>query len=383
MRQEAIAGARRLAAIAELTRRRTDDDDERRVCGYVLIRGLAHRLLRWVRRWRSGRGAPSGQIAHRRSAARASAPGRGAVRQGCGEYPAGLDDHLGHPCRSQGEQVVGRYRSPRSPSGPLTGNASSAREAAHRRRCRRCARFDPDAQRRTETAVRGQRLHHRRDLASDDTDTVSVFGSAAGPGRRGGVQQRGSTATGQRAVCRSIRAAPVISGAPMPPAAIADRNDALVCRCGSPTTVPTAGVTPLSNVVIRVIAESERHHRRHHRERRPVARRADAPGYIARLWRDRRRAGAVCTCARRPSDPQRSDHQGEPAVSDAEARAAVSAQRRSRAEFVRMRDLFVPLPRLRSSRADRCDFDHARPFNHADPRNGGLTLPSNLQLHMP
>ena len=29
VRQEAIAGARRLAAIAELTRRRTDDDDER------------------------------------------------------------------------------------------------------------------------------------------------------------------------------------------------------------------------------------------------------------------------------------------------------------------------------------------------------------------
>ena len=37
-------------------------------------------------------------------------------------------------------------------------------------------------------------------------------------------------------------------------AAIANGNDTLACRCGSPHC-PTAGVTPKSNVVIRVIAD--------------------------------------------------------------------------------------------------------------------------------
>ncbi len=66
----------------------------------------------------------------------------------------------------------------------------------------------------------------------------------------------------------------------------------------------------------------------------------------------------------------------EPAVTDAEAlryQPSAAVER-----WVRMRDLTCRFPGCDRS-AVICDVDHTIPFNHADPRNGGLTVPWNLK----
>ncbi len=101
------------------------------------------------------------------------------------------------------------------------------------------ARYDPDAQRRTETAVRG------RDFiigaCDDDTDTVSVFGQLLAPAAAVMEQRVAAMVNG---LCADD---PRSAGERRSDAAgaIADGNDILACRCGSPDC-PTAGVTPKS-----------------------------------------------------------------------------------------------------------------------------------------
>jgi hypothetical protein len=66
----------------------------------------------------------------------------------------------------------------------------------------------------------------------------------------------------------------------------------------------------------------------------------------------------------------------EPAVSPAEAlryQPTAAVER-----WVRMRDMTCRFPGCDRS-AVICDLDHTIPFNHADPRNGGLTVPWNLK----
>ena len=66
----------------------------------------------------------------------------------------------------------------------------------------------------------------------------------------------------------------------------------------------------------------------------------------------------------------------EPAVSPAEAlryQPSAAVER-----WVRMRDMTCRFPGCDRS-AVICDVDHTVPFNHADPRNGGLTVPWNLK----
>ncbi len=66
----------------------------------------------------------------------------------------------------------------------------------------------------------------------------------------------------------------------------------------------------------------------------------------------------------------------EPAVSPAEAlryQPSAAVER-----WVRMRDMTCRFPGCDRS-AVMCDVDHTIPFNHADPRNGGLTVPWNLK----
>jgi hypothetical protein len=66
----------------------------------------------------------------------------------------------------------------------------------------------------------------------------------------------------------------------------------------------------------------------------------------------------------------------EPAVSDAEAlryQPTAAVER-----WVRMRDLTCRFPGCDRA-ATICDVDHTVSFNHADPRNGGMTVPWNLK----
>ena len=122
-------------------------------------------------------------------------------------------------------------------------------------------RYDPDAQRRTETAVRG------RDFiigaCDDDTEIVSVFGQLLAPAAAVLKQRVAAMVNG---LCADD---PRSAGERRSDAAgaIADGNDVLACRCGSPDC-PTAGVTPKSDVVIRVIADQSRHQPRHRRTAR-------------------------------------------------------------------------------------------------------------------
>ena len=78
VRQEAIAGARRLAAIAELIRRSVEEDDER---GRWAFDPWDSAAARWPRRWRGA--APRVRAdADRGGAARSLARGGGAVLRG-------------------------------------------------------------------------------------------------------------------------------------------------------------------------------------------------------------------------------------------------------------------------------------------------------------
>ncbi len=66
----------------------------------------------------------------------------------------------------------------------------------------------------------------------------------------------------------------------------------------------------------------------------------------------------------------------EPTVSDAQAMRYQPTAAVER--WVRMRDMTCRFPGCDRA-AVICDVDHTRPFNHADPRDGGLTVPWNLK----
>ncbi len=97
------------------------------------------------------------------------------------------------------------------------------------------ARFDPDAQRRTETAVRGRDF--TIGACDDDTDIVSVFGQLLAPAAAVWRERVAALVNG---LCADD---PRSAGERRSDAAgaIADKNDVLACRCGSPDC-PTAGV---------------------------------------------------------------------------------------------------------------------------------------------
>ncbi len=68
-------------------------------------------------------------------------------------------------------------------------------------------------------------------------------------------------------------------------------------------------------------------------------------------------------------------------LADAQSSAAASLRYQPSAaleRFVRCRDLTCRFPGC-SRRATHCDLDHTIPFNHQDPRAGGLTVASNLK----
>ncbi|WP_123029682.1 DUF222 domain-containing protein, partial [Mycolicibacterium stellerae] len=110
------------------------------------------------------------------------------------------------------------------------------------------ARYDPDAQRRTHTAVRGRDF--TIGACDDDAETTAVWGRLLAPD--GAVLRQRVTAM-VNGVCDGD---PRSAGERRSDAigAIANGNDTLACRCGSPAC-PTTGTKPKSNVVIRVIAD--------------------------------------------------------------------------------------------------------------------------------
>ena len=210
------------------------------------------------------------------------------------------------------------------------------------------ARYDPDAQRRTETAVRG------RDFSigacDDDTETVSVSGQLLAPAAAVMKQRVAAMVNG---LCADD---PRSAGERRSDAvgAIADKNDVLACRCGSPDC-PTAGVTPKSHVVIRMIADQTAITNATAKKSPPLQKspppltnpppKAPAAPGVAGAAAGTRRAAQRAVGR---GDPQRGDHQGDPHPGRG-TRAAVSAQRRVGRVRPDARSV-LPLPRLRRPR---------------------------------
>ena len=260
VRQEAIAGARRLAAIAELTRRRIDDDDERALwvfdpwaCTAAEV-GAAMAI---------GSRRASGQM-RIAEALREHLP-QVAALFGKGALSTRLVSTITWATRLvQGEQAWADI------------DAAIAERAVNWERLSedklrvaveaQVARFDPDAQRRTETAVRG------RDFiigaCDDDTETVSVFGQLLAPAAAVLNQRVAAMVSG---LCADD---PRSAGERRSDAvgAIADKNDVLACRCGSPDC-PTAGVTP----TVACGDPGDRRPDRHHHTPPPTARPTEEP----------------------------------------------------------------------------------------------------------
>ena len=243
VRQEAIAGARRMAAIAELTRRRVDDGD-------------GERVLWAFDPWDSA------------AAEVAAAMGIGSRRaSGQMRIAEALRDHLPQVAALYGKGAVSSRlvstitwgtRLVQGEQAWANIDAAIAERAVNWERLSedklraavdvQVARYDPDAQRRTEVATRG------RDFVigacDDDAETVSVWGRLLAPAAEVMRQRVAAMVAG---LCADD---PRSAGERRSDAAgaIADGNDTLACRCGSPDC-PTAGVKPQSNVVIRVIAD--------------------------------------------------------------------------------------------------------------------------------
>ena len=350
VRQEAIAGARRLAAIAELTRRRVggnDDDDERALWAFDPWDSVAAEV---------------------------------AAAMGVGQRRASGHMRIAAALRDRLPRVAALFwkgaLSSRLVSTITWGthlvddeNAVAAIDAAIAERATNWERLsedklrdalgvqvaeDPAAVRRTQTATRGRDV--TVGACDDDADTTAIWGRLLAPDAAVLEQRITAMVAG---VCdkdpRSMgeRRADAMG-------AIANGNDTLACGCGSASCPAAAGRAPKSSVVIRVIAD--------HAAIDAVtetATTADRPAPPALLMgrgvladaalAQAIRAGATITPIRTPG--------AEP-----EPRYRPSAEL---AEFVRMRDLFCRFPGC-DIPADRCDIDHVRPWPY------GPTHASNL-----
>ena len=141
--------------------------------------------------------------------------------------------------------------------------------------------------------------------------------------------------------------------------AMAERR-ALVCLCGADDCPNRSDEpAPATRIVVNVIAGAE-----------TVLGGGDAPGYIDGY-------GVIdADQVRSLAEKARLRTLEEPAVSDAEAlryQPTAAVER-----WVRMRDLTCRFPGCDRAAAI-CDVDHTIPFNRADPRNGGPTVPWNLK----
>ena len=367
VRQEAVAGARRLAAIAELTRRRVDDGDPRVECAFdpwdCTAAEVAAAMAIGMRR-------ASGQM-RIAEALREHLPQIAALY--CkGVLSSRLVSAITWGTRLvQGEQAWADIDAEIAQRAVRWERMSEDKLRATVQMV--VAQFDPDAQRRTEVNMRGRDFVIGACDDDADEETVSVFGRLLRPA----------------AMIMKQRIAVMVAGlCPDDPrtagerrsdaaSAIADGHDILACRCGSPTC-PAADPPPTSHAVIHLIADQ-------------TALDDTTAAIAAKAAVDEEQPAAATdkpAAKRRPAAPALLlGHGAVPNAVVAEVirngatikpirSPGAEPEPRYRpsdalAEFVRMRDLFCRFPGCPVS-ADRCDIDHVRPWPY------GPTHASNL-----
>lgn len=342
-RAEAVAAARRLAAIAELVRRRVHDDDERAQWAFDPWDSAAAEV------------ASALNVGHRRASGqmRIAVALRDRLPKIAALSLAGALSSRLVATITWLTQLVEDVQALALIDAALADNATDW-GALSEEKLRQAvevwvARYDPDALRRTQTAVR------RRDLVvgncDDDTDTTAIWGRLL-PTDAAVLQQRVIAMAG--GVCEND---PRSAGERRADAlgALAADNTRLACACGSPNC-PAAGEQPKSNVVIRVIADQSA---------------VDAATATVAA------AAGQCTGEQKPTPALLLGHGVLPAPLLAEAIRNGATIKPIRlpsvepepgyrpsaelAEFVRMRDVFCRFPACDVS-AERCDIDHARPW---------------------
>ena len=241
-RQEAIGGARRLAAIAELTRRRVVDGDERVWWAFDPWDCAAAEVAAAMR------------IGHRRASGqmRIAQALRDRLPQVAALYWKGVISSRVVAAITWGTHLVDDEQALAAIDTAITDRATrweplsedTLRQAVETQ----VAKHDPDAVRRTQASLRG------RDFTigsgDDDTDTTSVWGRLRATDAAV-LTKRITAMTG--AVCDDD---PRSAGERRSDAAgaWAHGNDHLACGCGAPSC-RSAGPRPTSKVVIRVITD--------------------------------------------------------------------------------------------------------------------------------
>ncbi|KUI42990.1 hypothetical protein AU198_06840 [Mycobacterium sp. GA-1199] len=386
-RAEARAGARRLAAIAELARRRVDDDDRAAFDGWDAAAAEV---------------AAAMTVGHRRASAqmRIAIALRDRLPRVAALYLQGAINSRVVSALTWRTQLVYDAEALALIDAALAEGATKwgrlSDDKLERAIDAWVERYDPEALRRSETTIRS------RDFSVGDIDdpagTTSVWGrllatDGAVLKRRIAAMVQGlcdadPRSAGER---RSDAVGAMISG-----------NDRLACRCGS-DTCPSADVPRSSNVVVNVFAERSAAEAA---LQQPTARESDAPAPTARESQGlaptagesqgptptaRESKGPAPTAREYKAKPPTALILGEnilPAPllaqlirdgakirpiklpsDEPEPRYRPSADL---AQFVRMRDLHCRASGC-SMPADRCDIDHTVPYPF------GPTHPSNLK----
>ena len=347
-RAEAVAAARRLAAIAELARRRVDDDDERANWAFDGWDSAAAEV------------AAAMTVGHRRASGqmRIAVALRDRLSRVAALYVQGLVNSRVVSAITWRTQLVQDPEAIALIDAALAQSARTWGQLSEQELDHKIdawiERFDPAAVRRTESSKRS------RDFSIGDLDdpaeTTSVWGrrsttDAAVLKRRvaamvAGVCDEDPRSMGER---RSDAVGAIAAG-----------RDRLACKCGAESCAANSAPAS-SNIVIHVLGEQSAVEAAS-REQAPTAGKAPAALIVGEgivptpLLSELIRGGAKVRPIAMPSD-------------DAEPRYQPSA---GLAEFVRMRDLFCRAPGC-DVPADRCDIDHTIPYPH------GPTHASNLK----
>jgi hypothetical protein len=382
VRQEAIAGARRMAAIAELTHRRLDVDDDADV----------DEKGKWaVDPWASACAEVSAAMAI--GARRASGQMRiaEALREHLPRVAAlyckgALSSRLVSTI-TWGTQLVDGAQAWADIDAAIAERAVNwERMSEDKLRAAvdvQVSRFDPDAHRRSEAEIYARGRDITIGACDDEAETVSVWGRLLAPAGMA-LKQRVAALVGSLCAEDPRDAGERRSDAV---GAIAEGHDRLACRCGSPSC-PTADVQSSSSVVVHVIADQAavEDAQTALTAQQPATDDGDEPAAVTE--KPAAEQPAAGETAKRPPAPALLLGRGVlPNALLAEAirngatlrpirRPGVEPEPRYRpsaalAEFVRMRDLFCRFPGCTVS-ADRCDLDHAVPWPY------GPTHASNL-----
>lgn len=341
-RAEACAAARRLAAIAELARRRVDDDDDRANWAFD---GWDSAAAEVAAAMTVGQRRASGQM-------RIAVALRDRLPRIAALYMQGLVNSRVVSAITWRTQLVEDPEAIALIDAALAESAKAWGRLSEQKLDQQIdtwvERFDPAALRRTETSMRS------RDFSIGDLDDpaaiTSVWGrllatDAAVLKRRvaamvAGVCDEDPRSMGER---RSDAVGAIVAG-----------HDRLACKCGS-DSCPADNTPASSNIVIHVLAEQST-------VTEATAGKAPAALIVGEgivptpLLSELIRGGAKVRPIDMPSEDPEPRYQPSPKL----------------AEFVRMRDMFCRAPGCEVP-ADRCDIDHTIPYPH------GPTHASNLK----